>query len=103
MPSKGGGVTEVQLQVTSESFAAVAKAMNDANQNAAVRAFVSLGLWEWKLIIQAMMDANELFAISAVGGVLQNNKDPAVGACGTNLRDTVVGRKWKNEHEQAGG
>ena len=35
MPSKGGGVTEVQLRVTGESFDAVAKAMFDANMDAA--------------------------------------------------------------------
>jgi hypothetical protein len=39
MPSKGGGVTEVQLEVTSESFDAVAKAMIAADMDAAIRAF----------------------------------------------------------------
>ena len=41
MPSKGGGGTEVQVRITSESFEAVAKAMNDANEEVAARAFVS--------------------------------------------------------------
>jgi hypothetical protein len=105
MPSKGGGVTEVKLEVTSESFEDVAKAMNDANRNATVRALVravpSIGGWE--LMVQAMMDADEQSTIRAVGRVLQNNKDPAVGACGTILRDKVGGRKWRREHGQAGG
>jgi hypothetical protein len=39
MPSKGGGVTEVKLEVTSESFDAVVKAMIAADRDAAIRAF----------------------------------------------------------------
>jgi hypothetical protein len=87
MPSKGGGVTEVQLQVTSESFAAVAESMLIANMDAAARAFVSVGYWE--LIVQAMIDHDEKGAIRTVGQLLRNNKDPAVGACGTILLDKV--------------
>jgi hypothetical protein len=90
MPSKGGGVTEVQLQVTSESFAAVAQSMSDANQNPAVRALVRAAVGRWDLIIQAMMGADEKTAIQAIGQVLQNNKDDAVRACGTILFEKLL-------------
>jgi len=39
MPSKGGGVTEVSLQVSPDSFEDVAKAMLTADEDAAIRAF----------------------------------------------------------------
>ena len=87
MPSKGGGVTEVKLQVTSESFEALAKSMLDANYNAAVRAFVSHGFEQ--LIVQTMIDGDQVGTIRSVGRVLRNNKDAAVGACGTILLDKV--------------
>ncbi len=89
IPYKGGsfGFTQVQLQVTSESFAAVAQSMNNADPNAAVRAFVAAGYWE--LIVQAMMDDNQNVAIRTVGRVLRKNEDAAVGACGTILLDKV--------------
>jgi hypothetical protein len=92
MPSKGGGFTEVYLRVTSESFEDVAKAMNDTNQNAAIRALVRAVPWiegGWALIIQAMMDADERAAIQTVGQVLQNNKDAAFRACGIILHDKL--------------
>ena len=38
MPSKGGGITEVQLTVTSESFEDVAKAMITTNPHYATQA-----------------------------------------------------------------
>ena len=74
IPYKGGsfGFTQVQLQVTSESFAAVAQSMNNADPNAAVRAFVAAGYWE--LIVQAMMDDNQNVAIRTVGRVLRRMK-----------------------------
>jgi hypothetical protein len=87
MPSKGGGVTEVKLQVTSESFEALAESMLDANYNAAVRAFVSHGFEQ--LIVQTMIDDDQVGTIRSVGRVLRNNKDAAVGACGTILLDKV--------------
>jgi hypothetical protein len=39
MPSKGGGVTDVKLSVTSESFDTVAKAMIAVDRDVAIRAF----------------------------------------------------------------
>jgi hypothetical protein len=39
MPSKGGGVTDVKLSVTSENFDATAKAMIAGSRDAAIRAF----------------------------------------------------------------
>jgi hypothetical protein len=39
MPSKGGGVTEVELRISSESFTSVAEAMMAVNEDAAIRAF----------------------------------------------------------------
>ncbi len=39
MPSKGGGVTDVLLEVSSESFETVAKTMMEANEDVAIRAF----------------------------------------------------------------
>ena len=90
MPSKGGGFTEVQLQVTSESFEALVQSMIDANQNAAVRALVRATVGRWDLIVQAMMDADEKAAIQAIGQVLQNNKDAAVHACRTILFEKLL-------------
>jgi hypothetical protein len=87
MPSKGGGVTEVQLLVTTESFGAIARSMLNANYNAAARAFVSAGYEQ--VIVQAMMDDDQEGTIRTVGRVLRNNKDAAVGACGTILLDKV--------------
>jgi hypothetical protein len=39
MPSKGGGVTEVSLRVSPDSFEDVAKAMLAADEDEAIRAF----------------------------------------------------------------
>jgi hypothetical protein len=39
MPSKGGGVTEVSLRVSPDSFEDVAKAMLTAGEDEAIRAF----------------------------------------------------------------
>jgi hypothetical protein len=39
MPSKGGGVTFVELRITSDSFEAIAKGMIAADRGAAIRAF----------------------------------------------------------------
>ena len=108
MPSKGGGVTQVQLQVTSESFEALAQSMVDANLGAAVRAFVAgtrgrtistrwmyaavqafVSTGYFQLILEAIMDRDEEGAIRTVGRVLQNNEDATVGACGTILLDKV--------------
>jgi hypothetical protein len=85
MPSKGGGVTEVQLQVTSESFESLAQSMRDANENAATRAFASAGRWD--LMLQTMIDTNKEQAIWKIGEVLKNNVDDIVRACGTILFD----------------
>jgi hypothetical protein len=46
MPSKGGGVTNVGLYVTSESFEDVAKAMIVTNREATIRAFAAAILAE---------------------------------------------------------
>jgi hypothetical protein len=85
MPSKGGGVTEIQLRVTDESFEALAQAMRDANENAAARAFVAAGRWD--LIVQIMLDVNKDGAIHTIGQALKNNGDAVVGAYGTILLD----------------
>jgi hypothetical protein len=39
MPSKGGGVTVVQLRITPDSFEEIAKAKLAADDDAAIRAF----------------------------------------------------------------
>lgn len=85
MPSKGGGVTDVQLQVTSESFERLAELMAQGNADAASRAFVSAG--SWNVIVQAMLEFNKAGAIWTIGDVLKSNEDEIVGACGTLLLD----------------
>jgi hypothetical protein len=85
MPSKGGGVTEVRLEVTSESFQDLTWAMSNANHDAATLAFASSGRPD--LMVQTVVDINKEGAIGIIGEVLKNNVDDVVRACGTILLD----------------
>ncbi len=96
MPSKGGGVTVVKLQVSSESFEAVAKAVSDANWEVAGRAFASTD--SAGFIVHAMMEADEEGTVRAMGSVLLRSKDRAVAACGTILLDKVGGGRTSDSN-----
>ena len=94
MPSKGGGVTFVQLQVSSESFEHVAKAMVESNDDAAILAFVTAG--NFGLLAAAMMEADEDRAIAAFATALNHSEDRTIKACSDILhqgRDSLTAPK----------
>jgi hypothetical protein len=87
MPSKGGGVTAVRLQVTGDSFGHVATEMMEADYEAASKAFASAGYQS--AILEAMMADDEPGTIRLFGRLLAENKDAILRACGAILLNKV--------------
>jgi hypothetical protein len=87
MPSKGGGITEVQLQVSKESFESVARAMVKANDGVAALAFVNTEIFGQ--IVSAMIEADEDKAIASFAVALRTrcNSDGVIKACADILYD----------------
>jgi hypothetical protein len=94
MPSKGGGVTEVQLQVTKESFEPVARAMVEASDDAAVVAFVATE--RFGQLAAAMIEADEDEAVVAFASALSYSEDRIVKAYAELLRDKWESRSASN-------
>jgi hypothetical protein len=91
MPSKGGGVTEVQLEVSDESFESISKAMVEANVEAAARAFVRTE--SFGFIASAMMEYDEDHALAAFSLSLSGSNDRTIRACGDILHDKFSSRQ----------
>jgi hypothetical protein len=92
MPSKGRGVTEVQLQVSKDSFESVAKAMVKANGGVAALAFVNTDIFDQ--IVSAMIETDEDQAIASFAVALRAScdNDRIIKACADILYDILNSR-----------